>query len=69
MKRRDFLKKTMATAGAMTLSNRLARVAFAQAADKKPNILWLIAENFSPLFNCSKTEFTSFSVFTRMWAQ
>ena len=49
--RRDFLK--YAAAGGILLSNKSLHVQFQSA--KKPNILWLIAEDFSPDLSCYGT--------------
>ena len=52
MNRRDFLKKVAVGAGGVALSSRLARTAYAAGKIEKPNVLWLIAEDFCPDLGC-----------------
>jgi len=57
MNRRDFMKRCAAVgAGGVLLSNKSARIELKGAGNRdKPNILWLIAEDFSPELGCYDT--------------
>jgi len=52
MNRRDFLKKCAVGAGGVALSSQLSRMAFPAAERERPNILWIIAEDFCPDLGC-----------------
>ncbi len=55
MNRRDFLKKCVVGAGGIALSSQLTRIAHAAGESERPNILWLIAEDFCPELGCYGT--------------
>jgi len=56
MNRREFMKKSAVGAGAIALAGQIST--FASSADerKRPNILWLIAEDLGPDLGCYGTE-------------
>ena len=55
MNRRDFLKKCAVGAGGVAFSNRLNRIVHAVGEGERPNVLWLIAEDFCPDLGCYGT--------------
>jgi len=55
MNRRDFVKKCAVGAGGIALSSQLTRIAHAAGGSERPNILWLIAEDFCPDLGCYGT--------------
>ena len=52
MHRREFLKNCAQGAGAISLANIYIPGAYAGENTKKPNILWIIAEDFCPDLGC-----------------
>lgn len=55
MERRDFVKRCAAGATALALTGGLGRGAGGGGGRKRPNILWLIAEDFCPDLGCYGT--------------
>ncbi len=55
MRRRDFLRKCAIGAGGIALSSRFNRITRAAGEMERPNILWLIAEDFCPDLGCYGT--------------
>jgi len=56
MNRRDFLKASSKGAAGVFLAGTLGTVGFAQTAQNRPNILWIIAEDLSPDLGCYGNE-------------
>jgi uncharacterized sulfatase len=55
MNRRDFMKRCALGAGGVLLSGGLRRFARAAGDSERPNVLWLIAEDFCPDLGCYGT--------------
>jgi uncharacterized sulfatase len=52
MNRREFVKKCVAGAGGAALVARRSPLGFSAVEERRPNVLWLIAEDFCPDLGC-----------------